>query len=544
MFELHRINLTFADGHWLLFALIVSLFSHPAAGLHSRAGYHSPYSVTPPPVVVAPGDTYYVQGSDLQIVQATQLLPTSVWVGSNTSEQAPKQFRGEDTERAAPPISSAGYEAFSIAQAVGATLDTGPYADNDDEIADLFEIVAAPTPMPTTPMPTLAPTIAPTPMPTPAPTPKPTVSVEVRSSVVVENVDYDLLMQDPELERDFKSGIQQPYADVLGIHPHAIQCDLSAGSIKAAVIISSAHTNIDLKKGAERLASAGDHIQNDIVSRIVALPSIGKISLGNITANASIPMANTSVPFAIPTTAPTPSPTVVTIIPRSTSAGANESNVSSNASSTANAAAASAAPTPVATKAPTATPAPTQVTKLLPPKPLPEYGPPSVVVYPPEVVVYTSPTQEPTPIPPTPHPTPLPTPQQEATQCDNRQAPHMEEKGMSCTTFPNMASYCKNNAYWIKERYCQKSCWDYGYGYDGDDCSTQASSRRRHTPWWKEAVKTVEKGADTVEKETTGEDAVHGLAPLVYATQEKKEPEEGSFCKSSLTGWMCRLQHR
>jgi len=65
-------------------------------------------------------------------------------------------------------------------------------------------------------------------------------------------------------------------------------------------------------------------------------------------------------------------------------------------------------------------------------------------------------------------PTQSPTSPQ-CTSCDDRGTPTMSDKGKDCTSI-NLAGKCSNKSYWIKNKFCQLSCYNAGLGYDGDVC--------------------------------------------------------------------------
>merc|ERR1711862_1048499 len=65
-------------------------------------------------------------------------------------------------------------------------------------------------------------------------------------------------------------------------------------------------------------------------------------------------------------------------------------------------------------------------------------------------------------------PTQSPTSPQ-CTPCDDRGTPTMSVKGKDCTSI-NLAGKCSNKSYWIKNKFCQLSCYNAGLGYDGDVC--------------------------------------------------------------------------
>merc|ERR1712048_57191 len=72
-------------------------------------------------------------------------------------------------------------------------------------------------------------------------------------------------------------------------------------------------------------------------------------------------------------------------------------------------------------------------------------------------------------------PTLAPTAEGALEQCTNEAAPAMAAQGRQCETFNNIATFCNRNVYWRRNKFCQKSCWEHGYGYEGDDCSEQVT---------------------------------------------------------------------
>jgi len=61
------------------------------------------------------------------------------------------------------------------------------------------------------------------------------------------------------------------------------------------------------------------------------------------------------------------------------------------------------------------------------------------------------------------------------TQCDNRASGWMTDNNITCANpinlqGANMLSSRCNITHWVSNKYCQESCFDAGYGYDGDDC--------------------------------------------------------------------------
>ena len=49
--------------------------------------------------------------------------------------------------------------------------------------------------------------------------------------------------------------------------------------------------------------------------------------------------------------------------------------------------------------------------------------------------------------------------------------PKMLLKNMACKDFPKqLAGKCKLQHNWVSEKICQRSCYEAGNGYDGDEC--------------------------------------------------------------------------
>jgi len=84
----------------------------------------------------------------------------------------------------------------------------------------------------------------------------------------------------------------------------------------------------------------------------------------------------------------------------------------------------------------------------------------------------SSPTASPTP-PPTSTPSKAPTPPP-CTICDDEPTNSMKKKGKTCTDII-FKKKCNKNASWIKKGFCQLSCYNEGFGYDGDICCSGTS---------------------------------------------------------------------
>merc|ERR1711975_121618 len=59
-----------------------------------------------------------------------------------------------------------------------------------------------------------------------------------------------------------------------------------------------------------------------------------------------------------------------------------------------------------------------------------------------------------------------------ATSCTHTPTGWMKKKGKSCDMWSkeNFSAKCNHNARWMKNKYCQQSCYLNGFGYDGDYC--------------------------------------------------------------------------
>ena len=60
----------------------------------------------------------------------------------------------------------------------------------------------------------------------------------------------------------------------------------------------------------------------------------------------------------------------------------------------------------------------------------------------------------------------------QCTACTNNETPWMTKNGKTCTGFSHLATKCRNNLWWTKNKFCQHSCFHErnGNGYEGDNC--------------------------------------------------------------------------
>jgi len=72
--------------------------------------------------------------------------------------------------------------------------------------------------------------------------------------------------------------------------------------------------------------------------------------------------------------------------------------------------------------------------------------------------------------------------QDDCTPCDDKPTPAMENKGKKCEDFPNaILSKCQDADNWIDNGFCQKTCFENGRGYEGDDCCVDGPSNAAET---------------------------------------------------------------
>jgi len=53
--------------------------------------------------------------------------------------------------------------------------------------------------------------------------------------------------------------------------------------------------------------------------------------------------------------------------------------------------------------------------------------------------------------------------------CSNRPSRHMVEKQVTCESWPHLKYMC-SKSHWVTKKFCQRSCFKIGLGYDGDVC--------------------------------------------------------------------------
>lgn len=72
----------------------------------------------------------------------------------------------------------------------------------------------------------------------------------------------------------------------------------------------------------------------------------------------------------------------------------------------------------------------------------------------------------------TPAPTPVTTtlPPTSCSQCTNNPNKWMEKKGKTCEELTSLHKKCINKSGWVKKKHCQLTCYEGGYGYEGDVC--------------------------------------------------------------------------
>jgi len=55
-------------------------------------------------------------------------------------------------------------------------------------------------------------------------------------------------------------------------------------------------------------------------------------------------------------------------------------------------------------------------------------------------------------------------------ECSNRRSPFMEKRGVECATWDGVGEESCNSDHWANKKFCQKKCFELGFGYDGDNC--------------------------------------------------------------------------
>ncbi|EOD30063.1 hypothetical protein EMIHUDRAFT_99528 [Emiliania huxleyi CCMP1516] len=64
---------------------------------------------------------------------------------------------------------------------------------------------------------------------------------------------------------------------------------------------------------------------------------------------------------------------------------------------------------------------------------------------------------------------------QTCTECTDEPNTYMVTNGLVCDEYPSAyTKFCKQNANWAKQKFCQRSCFENGAGYDGDVCCAVA----------------------------------------------------------------------
>lgn len=72
--------------------------------------------------------------------------------------------------------------------------------------------------------------------------------------------------------------------------------------------------------------------------------------------------------------------------------------------------------------------------------------------------------------------------QDDTCACSNEAPQWMANARKDCdSNLTNWARLCRNAAYWSKNSFCQKACWRRGYAYEGDDCRTPCTNEA--PPW-------------------------------------------------------------
>ena len=59
--------------------------------------------------------------------------------------------------------------------------------------------------------------------------------------------------------------------------------------------------------------------------------------------------------------------------------------------------------------------------------------------------------------------------------CTDERNGYMVRNDLKCDHYPfAYTKLCKHNANWAKQKFCQRSCFENGAGYDGDVCCAAA----------------------------------------------------------------------
>ena len=65
---------------------------------------------------------------------------------------------------------------------------------------------------------------------------------------------------------------------------------------------------------------------------------------------------------------------------------------------------------------------------------------------------------------------------QTCTECTDEPNTYMVTNGLVCDEYPSAyTKFCKQNANWAKQKFCQRSCFENGAGYFGDVCFGSAA---------------------------------------------------------------------
>ena len=60
------------------------------------------------------------------------------------------------------------------------------------------------------------------------------------------------------------------------------------------------------------------------------------------------------------------------------------------------------------------------------------------------------------------------------TECTDERNQWMATKDLACDRWPYAyTKLCKHSSNWAKQKFCQRSCFANGAGYDGDECCEQ-----------------------------------------------------------------------
>ena len=72
---------------------------------------------------------------------------------------------------------------------------------------------------------------------------------------------------------------------------------------------------------------------------------------------------------------------------------------------------------------------------------------------------------------------------QTSTECTDLRNNFMVQNDLVCDNYPYAYDkLCKHNANWAKQKFCQRSCFENGAGYDGDVCCAAAPHLKERDP--------------------------------------------------------------